>query len=285
MSATPRNAITVDVEDYYHAAALGSAYPRSAWDELPSRVEDATRRILDLFAAGGATGTFFILGSVARAHPALVRAIAEAGHEVASHGDRHYRVTEQTPEVFARDIRAAKAAVEDASGQAVQGYRAANFSIDRSTWWAFETLAAEGFRYSSSVNPIRHDHYGVPDAPRAPFEPLPGFLEIPITTATLAGRRLPAGGGGYFRLLPYALFRFALGRVSRGEGLPLNFYFHPWEVDPGQPRADVGGRSRFRHYVNLDRMEGKLRRLLADFPWSRMDAVYAGELAAARSRA
>lgn len=273
------DAMTVDVEDYFHAAALASAFPRASWDGLPSRVEDNTRRALDLFARHGATGTFFTLGSVARAHPRLIRAIADAGHEVASHGDRHLRVGEQTPAEFARDVRAAKAALEDASGKRVAGYRAANFSIDRSCWWAYDALAESGYGYSSSINPIRHDHYGMPDAPRSPFLPTSGdFVEIPVTTLEAFGRRLPASGGGYFRLLPYRGFRWAIRRARAQLGLPANFFFHPWEIDPDQPRGDVTGRSRFRHYVNLAAMEGKLDRALSDFRWTRIDVAFAAYL-------
>ena len=269
------NAMTVDVEDYFHAAALAAALPRSSWEGCDPRVDRSTARVLDMFAAAGVTGTFFTLGCVARQFPDLIRRIASEGHEIASHGFAHYRVCEQSPRDFAEDVRATKRLLEDISGEAVIGYRAANFSVDRSTWWAFDVLAQEGYRYSSSVNPVRHDHYGIPGAPRYPFVASEtGIVEIPVTTAVWLGCRFPAGGGGYFRLFPYALYRWALQRVNKMEGRAGNFYFHPWEIDPGQPRASVSGTARFRHYVNLATMEAKIRRLLAEFRWSRMDLVY-----------
>jgi polysaccharide deacetylase family protein (PEP-CTERM system associated) len=273
------NALTVDLEDYFHAAALRSAFPRASWNDCDSRVERNTARLLDMFAAAGVTATFFTLGCVARQSPDLIRRIASEGHEIASHGFAHYRVSEQSPREFAEDVRATKRILEDISGQEVIGYRAANFSVDRNTWWAFDVLAQEGYVYSSSVNPVRHDHYGVPGAPRFPFlAGESGILEIPVTTVVWLGCRVPAGGGGYFRLLPYPLYRRALQRVNRVENLPGNFYFHPWEIDPGQPRGAVSGTSRFRHYVNLTTMEEKVRRLLAEFRWSRMDVVYGSQI-------
>lgn len=268
-----RNALSIDVEDYYHASAL--AAERSRWDDLPTRVQGTTERILEMLSSAGTRATFFMLGCVAARHPGLVRAIVAGGHELASHGALHYRVTEQDPATFRRDVADTRARLEDIAGVAVAGYRAPSFSINRSTWWAFEELAEAGYRYSSSINPIRHDHYGVPDAPRFPFEPVRGFTEIPVATADLFGRRVPCGGGGYFRLLPYPLSRRAIATVNQREGRPVVFYFHPWEIDPGQPRLPVPSlRSRFRHYVNLDVMEAKLRRLLDDFAWTRVDEVY-----------
>lgn len=276
------NALSVDVEEHFHAAALDPALPRSTWDTLESRVVANTGRLIDLFARHGAKGTFFTLGSVAARHPGLVRAIAQAGHEVASHGYDHVRVCAQDPAAFAADVRRTRLTLEDIVGQPVLGYRAANFSIDRRTPWAHEILAEAGYRYSSSVNPIRHDHYGEPDAPRAPFRPgSSALVEIPVTTVAWLGRRWPAGGGGYFRLVPYTLWRQALHRVNGRERRPANFFIHPWEVDPGQPRAAVRGTARFRHYVNLGRCAGKLDRLLDDFSWDRMDQVYGAILAEA----
>ncbi|MCM8738612.1 DUF3473 domain-containing protein [Azospirillum sp. A1-3] len=269
------NALSVDVEDYYHASALAPAAPRTRWDALPARVDGMTWRILDLLEAAGARGTFFVLGCVAARHPELVRAIVARGHELASHGALHFRVGEQTPAVFRRDVADTRKRLEDMAGVAVLGYRAPSFSINRATWWAFQELAAAGYRYSSSLNPIRHDHYGVPDAPRFPFDPIAGMREIPVGTVELCGQRLPCGGGGYFRLLPYALSRRAIRTVNRREGKPVVFYFHPWEIDPDQPRLPVPSlRSRFRHYVNLGVMEAKLSRLLMDFSWRRIDEVY-----------
>ena len=270
------NAMTVDVEDYFHAQALG--VPRARWDAIERRVEGSTERILDLFADAGISATFFVLGWVAEHHPALVRRIVALGHELASHGWDHTRVDCQTPDEFRADIRRSRHLLEDISGIEVRGYRAATFSIGEANWWAFEILAEEGFAYSSSVYPIRHDLYGTPQACRFAFSPVPGwaFLEIPMSTLRLGGRNLPCSGGGYFRLLPYALSRWAMRRVNHTEGEACVFYFHPWEIDAGQPR--VGGlplKSRFRHYTNLGRMEGRLRRLLSDFAWDRLDRAIA----------
>lgn len=270
------DALTVDVEEHYHAAALATALPRASWPGCDSRVGENVRRILDLFAAFGVRGTFFVLGSVARRDPRLVRAIAAGGHEIASHGFDHYRVGEQSPARFAEDVGATRAMLEDISGVRVVGYRAANFSIDATTWWAYDVLERVGYRYSSSINPIVHDHYGVPTAPRFIFRPCRGdLIEVPITTVEALGARLPAGGGGYFRLFPYVFYRWALRRLHRIEGRPAVFYVHPWELDPGQPRAAVHGPARFRHYVKLRDMERKLTRLLGDFRWARMDEIFA----------
>jgi len=218
-----------------------------------------------------------VLGWVAQRYPALVRRIAEAGHEIASHGSLHRRVTSQTPDAFRADIRDAKAVLEDAAGVPVRGYRAASFSLDARTDWAHAILAEEGHAYSSSVYPIHHDHYGMPGAPRGAYRPMADsdFLEIPISTVEIAGRRFPCGGGGYFRLIPYALSKRALRRVNAVDGMPCVFYFHPWEIDPDQPRiAGLGWRSRIRHYIHLSRMEPRLDRLLAALPWSRMDDIF-----------
>ncbi|UEM02737.1 DUF3473 domain-containing protein [Skermanella rosea] len=275
------NAMSVDVEDYYQVSAFAGTVDRARWDGFPSRVGDNTRRILDLFAGAGVRATFFTLGCVARRDPSLVRAIADAGHEVASHGWEHWRVGEQTPAEFRADVSRTRKLLEDQSGQAVTGYRAASFSIDRGTWWAFDELAEAGYRYSSSIHPIRHDHYGVPDAPRFPFAPAAGrdLAEIPVGTVDLRGRRLSCAGGGFFRLLPYRWSSHAIGRVNRTEGQPVTFYFHPWEIDPGQPRIGPAPlRSRLRHYTNLSVMEAKLKRLLSDFRWDRIDHVYRSAL-------
>lgn len=271
------NAMTVDVEDYYQVSAFASTVARSDWDRLPARVEGNTERVLDLFAAHGARATFFTLGWVAKRFPRLVRRIVEAGHELASHGMAHVRVDEQDARAFAEDIGATKRLLEDTAGAPVRGYRAASFSIGAKTPWAFAVLAEQGYAYSSSVYPIRHDHYGVPDAPRAPYRPLAGhpFVEVPITTVRAFNRNFPCGGGGYFRLLPPALSMWAMRRVNRAEGRPCIFYFHPWEIDPGQPRVPgLPARARFRHYTNLERMEGRLGRLLTAFRWGRVDQVF-----------
>ena len=270
-------AMTVDVEEAFHAAALSAASPRSAWAGMESRVVANTDRILEMFAAVGAVGTFFVLGSLARQHPALVRRIADTGHEVASHGWAHFRVGDQTPQAFLDDIVRTKAELQDCTGKPVVGYRAASFSMNASTWWAYDAMAEAGYRYSSSVNPVQHDHYGMPDAPRVPFGTAAGIIELPMTTLQWAGRRLPVSGGGWFRLLPYKMSRRGL-RAAGASGLRPIFYFHPWEIDPDQPRLEVSGRARFRHYVNLSAMERKLCLLLNDFRWGRLDQVYADVL-------
>ena len=275
------NAMTVDVEDYFQVQAFAGCVGRSDWEGFPGRVEGNTNRILDMFAEAGVNATFFTLGWVAHRFPAVVRRMVNEGHELASHGWDHTRADTQAPEAFRADIRRTRALLEDIGGVPVTGYRAATFSINQRNMWAFPILRQEGYVYSSSINPIRHDLYGMPDAPRTPFRPDGGPLwEIPMTTIAALGRNWPCSGGGYFRLLPYDLFRLALSRVNRHEGLSGIFYFHPWEVDPGQPRiAGAGWKSRLRHYTNLDRMSDKLDRLLRDFAWDRMDRVLAPLLA------
>lgn len=268
-------AMSVDVEEYFHASALADAFPRSTWKNLESRVDYTTREILDLFARNHVKATFFTLGSVARAQPLLIKDIAAAGHELASHGNEHHRVSDQTPQEFRADVLAAKHAIEDASGSEVRGYRAASFSIDRRTWWAYQVLAESGYRYSSSVYPIRHDHYGLVGGPTQPFAPISGdFTEIPITTARIAGRLLPAGGGGYFRLMPQWAFRYLQNRATSTPPHLSNFYFHPWEMDPDQPRANTNARSKFRHYVNLGLMKSKIETLAKNRSWSSLCDVY-----------
>jgi polysaccharide deacetylase family protein (PEP-CTERM system associated) len=271
-----RNALSVDVEDWFQVGAFERTIRRDDWDSLTHRVERNTDAVLELFDAAGVTATFFTLGWVAERYPALLRRIAAAGHEVASHGYDHARVFTFTPEQFRADLRKSRAILEDASGQAVTGYRAPSFSIDPRTPWAHRILAEEGYRYSSSVAPIRHDHYGWPDSPRFAWKPVKNapLVELPVTTARLAGRTLAAGGGGFFRLLPYGFSHWAIRQVNRQENRPAIFYFHPWEIDAGQPRvAGAPLRSRVRHYSNLSAMAGKLRRLMRDFAWSRVDAL------------
>ena len=278
--AAPLNAMSVDVEDYFQVSAMEPVVDRADWDGYGSRVMRNVEAVLDLFARHDTQATFFILGWVAERYPGLVRRIAEAGHEVASHGMAHYRVSSQTPEEFREDVRRAKAVIEDAGGVPVRGYRAASFSLDASTGWAHTILRDEGYGYSSSIYPIRHDHYGMPNAPRGAFAPLesPDFLEIPISTVEIAKYRFPCGGGGYFRLLPYRLSERALRRVNTKDAMPGVFYFHPWEIDPDQPRIPgLGRRTRFRHYTNLSRMEGRLERVLEAFSWSRIDRVFLGD--------
>jgi polysaccharide deacetylase family protein (PEP-CTERM system associated) len=269
------NAMTVDVEDFFQVEAFARIVPRDRWDQFDRRVEANTDRILAQMDAAGAHGTFFTLGWVAERHPELVRRIVAGGHELASHGYGHQRVDSIAPDAFAEDIHRAKA-ILDIGGVAVIGYRAPTFSIGPRTPWAADALLTAGYRYSSSVYPVRHDLYGDPDAPRGPFHPHGTELwELPMTTTRLGGRNRPCSGGGWFRLMPYAVFRQGLRRVNRSEGLPGIFYTHPWEFDPGQPRIPGAGRlSRFRHYVNLDRTEGKFDALLRDFTWDRMDRVF-----------
>ena len=272
--------MSVDVEDYFQVSAMEPRISRAMWDDFPCRVTDNVARILDLFDRHRVRATFFTLGWVAERYPAMLRRIVGAGHELASHGMTHVRISAQSRDEFRADVRQAKALLEDVAGVAVRGYRAASFSLGRDTLWAHEILAEEGYAYSSSVYPIRHDHYGIPDAPRGAYRPLAdtGFLEIPIATLELFGQRLPCGGGGYFRLLPYRWSRWALARVNRRDRRPAVFYFHPWEIDPAQPRVDgLSARTRFRHYTNLARMEGRLDRLLAAFSWDRLDAIYLAE--------
>ena len=273
------NAMTVDVEDYFQVSAFESAVQRSSWDSMPCRVEANTARILQLFADSGVRATFFTLGWVAERYPAVVREIAAQGHEVASHGWEHTRVTEQTPEQFRQDIRRTRALLEDLSGTEVKGYRAPSYSIGSDNLWALDELADAGYRYSSSIVPIRHDLYGMPEAPRFAFDAASGrLLEIPVTTLPIGGRNINCGGGGWFRLFPYAFSRWALHRVNREERQAGIFYFHPWEIDPAQPRPEgVGAKSRFRHYLNLERMEPRLRCLLRDFHWGRMDEIFLRE--------
>ena len=272
------DAMSVDVEDYFQVEALKQAVPRDVWDAMPSRVAANTDRLIDLFAEFGVHATFFTLGWVAERHPDLVRRIVAGGHELASHGLEHTRVDQQTPEIFRADLRASRAILEDVGGVAVRGYRAATFSIGPANEWAFDVLDEEGYAYSSSVYPVLHDLYGAPKASRTPFRPRGGrLLEIPLTTVQRFGRNLPCAGGGYFRLLPYAVSAANMRRVHRRDGFPCIFYMHPWEIDPGQPRVPgLSAKSRLRHYLNLGRMEFRLRRLLADFAWGRMDDVFLG---------
>jgi len=276
-AATPANAMTVDVEDYFQVSAFESHIPRASWDAQPRRVERNLDVILGLLGEHRAKATFFTLGWIAERHPEMVRRIVAEGHELASHGYAHARASDQTRDEFLRDVATAKRLLEDTAGVAVKGYRAPSFSIGRDNLWALECLAEAGYAYSSSIYPIRHDHYGLPNAPRFPFRPesARALVEIPVTTVRMLNRNLPAGGGGYFRLLPYAVSRWSLKRVNRVDGAPCVFYFHPWEIDPDQPRQrGVGLKTRFRHYVNLSRMQRRLASLLADFRWDRMDRIF-----------
>ncbi|MET4132090.1 polysaccharide deacetylase family protein (PEP-CTERM system associated) [Porphyrobacter sp. MBR-155] len=282
------NGLSVDVEDWFQVGAFENVIARGEWESIRTRVEDNVYRVIDLLAEADVRATFFTLGWVAQRHPNMIRRIADAGHELASHGYDHARVFTLDRPAFAEDIRKAREIIEDCAGVAVTGYRAPSFSIDHRTPWAFAELAAQGYAYSSSVAPVAHDHYGWPEAPRFAFRPLSwsSLVELPVTTALLGGRRVAAGGGGFFRVLPYAFSRWAIRQANREEGRPAVFYFHPWEVDPDQPRMPHAPmRSRLRHYTGLSRMAGKLRELVNEFRWGRMDMIAhresarAGELA------
>jgi len=275
-SADPVNAMSVDVEDYFQVLAFEPYLKGQDWSGFECRIPRNIERILGLFSAHRVKATFFTLGWVAERFPELIRRIADEGHEVASHGRQHTRVTEQTPQQFREDVSYTRKLLQDVAGQPVRGYRAASYSIGAANLWALDVLSECGHEYSSSIYPIRHDFYGMPDAPRFAFRLRhDGILEIPVTTVDVLGRNWPCGGGGYFRLLPYSAFRWALRRVNTRDRQPGIFYFHPWEIDPGQPRIDTAGfKSRFRHYLNLRQMEGRLTRLLKDFRWDRMDRVF-----------
>lgn len=272
-----RNAMTVDVEDYFQVSAMEPYVARENWEKTPLRVERNTETVLQLFSDAGIRATFFTLGWVAERCPALIKRIVENGHELASHGYEHKRAHQQNREQFAADVRKTKTLLEDMAGVGVTGYRAASYSITRANLWALDELAAAGYRYSSSIYPVHHDLYGIPDAPRQPFFPAraPTLLEVPVTTAQFGSRNIPAGGGGYFRLFPYALSRNLIERVNRRDQMSAVFYFHPWEIDPAQPRpAQLDLRTRVRHYLNLRRMASRLQRLLSDFQWGRMDEIF-----------
>lgn len=272
------NAFTVDVEDYFHVAALASAVSRDSWPTREYRVERNTERLLELLAERNVHGTFFVLGWVAERSPGLVRRIAAAGHEIACHGYSHELIYRQTRQEFRDEAARAKGMLEDATGEAVLGYRAASFSIVRDTLWALDELIDLGFRYDSSIFAIRHDRYGIPDA-----SPVPGrvtapsgrtILEFPMAPANFFGLKIPVTGGGYFRIFPYRLTLAGLRRINAA-GRPFAFYLHPWEIDPGQPRISVGTLSRFRHYTNLARCQERLQRLLKEFAFAPMGRMLA----------
>lgn len=269
------NALTIDVEDWFQVSAMAPYIRRADWATRECRVERNVDRLLQMLAAQGVQATFFTLGWVAERYPQLVRRIVAGGHELASHGYGHERASDLDRSALRADLARAKALLEDLGGVAVRGYRAPSFSIGHANLWAFETLAETGHAYSSSLYPIRHDHYGMPDAPRFAHRRDCGLLEIPLTTVQLAGRKLPGSGGGWFRLYPYPLSRWMIKRVNRVDRQPAIFYMHPWEIDPGQPRvAGIDAKTRFRHYLNLGRTEQRLQRLLQDFRWGRMDRIF-----------
>jgi polysaccharide deacetylase family protein (PEP-CTERM system associated) len=269
-AAPIRNGMSVDVEDYFHVSALAHAAPRARWDSFESRVERNTARLLDLFDEAGARTTCFVLGWVAERHPAIVKAIAARGHELASHGYWHRLVYEQTPEEFRDDVRRSKRIIEDQAGAGVAGYRAPSFSITRRSLWALDVLIEEGYGYDASVFPVHHDRYGIPSAPRHPYRvsrPAGDLAEVPPSTVRLLGTNLAVAGGGYFRLLPYGWTRWGIARLNRLERKPSIFYLHPWEIDPDQPRLPAPLLSRVRHYTHLRRTAPRLRRLLRAFSW------------------
>jgi polysaccharide deacetylase family protein (PEP-CTERM system associated) len=279
MGERMRNAMSIDVEDYFQVSAFAPHIRRDEWDAMPCRVERNVDVILGLLDESNSRATFFPLGWIAERYPQVVRRIVDAGHELASHGYGHQRASDLTPEQFRDDISRAKKILEDLGGVAIRGYRAPSFSINHENWWAVEELGNAGYEYSSSIYPVRHDHYGMPDAPRFAHRPNgeTGILELPPTTVPLFGRNLPAAGGGWFRLLPYEVSRWMLKRVNAQDNAPCMFYFHPWEVDHEQPRLQgLSAKTRFRHYVNLKHMQGRLRRLLKDFEWDRVDRVFLG---------
>ena len=276
MSAVPTvNALTIDVEDYFQVSAFAPFIARSEWPQRECRIERNVERILAMLDVRQTKATFFTLGWIAERYPQLVRTLVAHGHELASHGYGHERASDLSPAAFFADIDRARKLLQDVGGVPVQGYRAPSFSIGTNNLWAFDSLARAGYRYSSSIYPIRHDHYGMPDAPRFAHQAHADVLEIPVTTLRWGGRNFPSSGGGYFRLLPYALSRWMLRRVNEHDGQPAIFYFHPWEIDAEQPRvAGIGAKTRFRHYVNIERMQGRLEQLLGDFAWGRMDNIF-----------
>ncbi|WP_295749030.1 XrtA system polysaccharide deacetylase [Undibacterium sp.] len=277
--ATPmiRNAMTIDVEDYFQVSAFAPHISKELWPTLPCRVEKNVDRILSLLDQSGVKATFFTLGWIAERYPEMVKRIVSEGHELASHGYSHHRASEQTASEFYADVSQSKALLEQISGQVVLGYRAPSFSIGSNNLWALDVLLNAGYKYSSSIYPIKHDHYGMPHAPRFAFYPngKDGLLELPITTLRIMQRNFPAGGGGYFRLFPYQMSRWLLKQVNQNDQQSAIFYFHPWELDPDQPKQkNIGFKTRFRHYVNLDRTENRLKALTKDFLWDRMDKIF-----------
>ena len=273
------NAMTVDVEDYFQVSAFEKLIPRDDWDNIECRVEANVERILELFDEKNIKATFFTLGWIAKRYPAMIERIVSNGHELASHGWEHIRVTKQDPNGFRDDISRTRALLEDVSGHAVKGYRAASYSIGKDNLWALDVLAEAGYVYSSSIVPVHHQYYGMPDAPRFAFQASGGrILEIPITTISLANWNINCSGGGWFRLFPYDFISWAIRQINEQEHQSSVFYFHPWEIDPDQPRPDgLNCKTRFRHYVNLDKMYARLERLTDDFSWSRMDEVFLSE--------
>lgn len=270
------NAMTVDVEDYFQVSAFESVIDPKEWDGFPCRVERNVDRILRLFSEADIKATFFVLGWIAERYPTVVNSIVKEGHEVASHGYGHQRIIHQTPDEFREDLLRSKALLEALVGQAVVGYRAPSYSIGESTLWAHDVLADAGFQYSSSVVPVKHDLYGIPEGHRYPYRTADNrLLEIPISTLKLMGRNINCGGGGWFRFFPYAFTHHAVSSINANEQKPCVFYFHPWEIDPSQPKIrNASVKSKFRHYLNLQKTSSRLKRLVSDFSWSTMKDVY-----------
>ena len=270
-----KQAMTVDVEDYFQVAAFDELVGPKDWDKIAPRVEENTDRLLQIFSDNNTHATFFTLGWVAERFPQLIKRIVDEGHELASHGSMHQKASSQTPEEFRSDIGNAKKLLEDISGNQVLGYRAPSFSFTKKNEWVYDALAAEGYRYSSSVYPVVHDLYGIPDAPRFRYKTDSGVDEIPLSTLPVFGKNVPISGGGYFRLYPYLLTKLLVGHFLNREQNPYIFYMHPWEVDPNQPRMEgASAKSRFRHYLNLSRVEHRLKQLLLDFQWGSMKEIY-----------
>ena len=278
-AANLTNAMTIDVEDYFQVSAFAPYIARTEWDSRECRVERNIQTILEMLARHHTHATFFTLGWIAERYPQLVRQIVDNGHELGSHGYGHQRASDQSPAEFFNDIDSAKKLLEDLSGQTVLGYRAPSFSIGKGNLWAYDSLLEAGYHYSSSIYPIAHDHYGMPDSPRFAYEVRPGLTEIPITTVRLFDRNFPSSGGGYFRLLPYPVTRWLIQRVNTRDQQPGMFYFHPWEIDPDQPRvAGISRKTQFRHYVNIGQTQARLDRLLSDFKWGRVDKVFLNQI-------
>ena len=276
-AATLTNAMTVDVEDYFHVSVFEGVVRREHWPTMESRVQANTERLLELFDEYAVKGTFFVLGWVAERYPALVRTIVSSGHELASHGYAHRLIYDQSPEEFREDVRRAKALLEDAGGVEVWGYRAPSFSITKQSLWALDVLLEEKYRYDASIFPIRHDRYGIPNAPRwlHQVERAGGRIyEVPGSTIRVGGANLPVAGGGYFRILPYAWTKWGIARLNKLERQSAVFYVHPWEIDPDQPRLQVNALGRFRHYRNLHKTEARLRALMRDFHFAPLARVF-----------
>jgi polysaccharide deacetylase family protein (PEP-CTERM system associated) len=271
------NAMTVDVEDYFHVSALAEVISRRDWNSMEYRAERSTERLLTLFDECRVKCTFFVLGWVANRSKSLIRKLHDAGHEVACHGLTHELVYRQTPQIFREETAQSKAMLEDIIGGPVLGYRAASYSITSESLWALDILCELGFKYDSSIFPIAHDRYGIPGAATKPGEFVTAqgnrIVEFPLSTVGLLGWRLPVAGGGYFRLLPYAYTRWGLSKINREDCIPFVFYLHPWEIDPDQPRFAASRLSRFRHYTNLSKCESRLRRLIRDFDFTNMARV------------